>query len=107
MVDEVRKRKNLKPDEKLRVYKEATAARLTEGGTVGEVLRKWDIHSSDLTRITRTVEEGALVQFKAKRSRKKKITEEEFLQQKEEKERLEQTVIELAAELTLIKKNRI
>jgi hypothetical protein len=107
MADEVRKRKNLKPQEKLDVYKEATVARLTGNGAVGTVLRKWGIHSSDLSRITRTVEEGALAQFKARRSRKKKVTEEDLLEYKEETERLQHTVIELAAELALIKKKGI
>jgi len=72
-------------------------------------LRRWGIHSSDLTRITRTVEEGAIAQFKVCRSRKPKVafSEEEVLRLKSDKERLEQTVIEQAAELALIKKNGI
>jgi len=108
-MEEVRKRRQLKPEEKLQIYKEATVARVQGNGSVAEVLRRWGIHSSDLTRITRTVEEGAITQFKANRRRKLKVelSEEEILRLKSDKERLEQTVIEQAAELALIKKNGI
>jgi transposase-like protein len=103
---EVRKRRQLKPEEKLQIYKEATVARAQGTGSVAEVLRRWGIHSSDLTRITKTVEEGAIVQFKMNRSRKARVvySEEEMLRWKAERERLEWTVIEQAAEIALIKK---
>jgi transposase-like protein len=61
-MEEVRKRRQLKPEEKLQIYKEATVARAQGNGSVAEVLRRWGIHSSDLTRITKTVEEGAIGQ---------------------------------------------
>jgi len=96
----------LQAEEKLQIYKEIKVARAQDNGSVAEVLRRWGIHSSDVTRITRTVEEGAISLFKAHRSRKLKVTfsEEEVLRLKSEKERLEQTVVEQAAELALIKK---
>ena len=59
-MEEVKKRRQLKPEEKLQIYKEATVARAQGNGSVAEVLRRWGIHSSDLTRITKTVEEGAI-----------------------------------------------
>lgn len=73
-MEELRKRRQLKPEEKLQIYKEVTVARAQDNGSVAEVLRRWGIHSSDLTRITRTVEEGAIAQFKARRNRKPKVT---------------------------------
>ena len=108
-MEEVRKRRQLKPEEKLQIYKEATVARAQGNGSVAEVLRRWGIHSCDLTRITKTVEEGAIVQFKMNRSRKARVvySEEEMLRWKGERERLERTVIEQAAEIALIKKNGI
>lgn len=108
-MEEVRKRRQLKPEEKLQIYKEATVTRVQGNGSVAEVLRRWGIHSSDLTRITRTVEEGAIAQFKVNRSRKPRVvySEKEILRLKADKERLERTVIEQAAELALIKKNGI
>jgi len=106
-MEEVRKRRKLKPEEKLQIYKEATVARTQGNGAVAEVLRRWGIHSSDLTRITRTVEEGAINQFKSNRGRRPKriYSEKEIDRLKADKERLEDTVIEQAAELALIKKN--
>jgi len=55
---------------------------------VAEVLRRWGIHSSDLTQITRTVEEGAIATFKANKSHRPKVifSEEEVLHLKGEKE---------------------
>jgi transposase-like protein len=90
-MEEVRKRRQLKPEEKLQIYKEATVARAQGNGSVAEVLRRWGIHSSNLTRITKTVEEGAIVQFKMNRSRKARVvySEEEMLRWKAERERLE------------------
>jgi transposase-like protein len=108
-MQEVRKRRKLKPEDKLQIYKEAIAARATGNGAVAEVLRRWGIHSSDLSRIARTVEEGAINQFKANKSRKPKLvlSDEEIQGLFTDKERLERTVIEQAAELALLKKNGI
>jgi len=108
-MQDVRKRRKLKPEDKLQIYKEAIAARATGNGAVAEVLRRWGIHSSDLTRISRIVEEGAIAQFKANRSRKPKVvlSDEEIQGLFTDKERLERTVIEQAAELALFKKNGI
>jgi transposase-like protein len=104
-VEEVKKRTQLKSEEKLQIYKEVTVARAQYNGSVPEVLRRWGIHSSDLTRITRTVKEGTIAQFKIRRSWKPIVTfSEEFLRLKADKERLDQTVIEQAAELALIRK---
>ena len=105
-MDEVRKRRHLKPEEKFQIYNEAITARAQGNGSIAEVLRRWGIHSSDLTRIRRTVEEGAIATFKIGRSRKPKInlSEDEIIALKRENERLERTVLELAAEVALLKK---
>lgn len=106
---EVRKRKKLSPEDKLQIYKETIAARVTGNGAVAEVLRRWGIHSSDLSRIARMVEEVAISQFKANRSRKPRVvlSDEEIRQLKANQHRLEQTIVEQAAELALFKKNGI
>jgi len=75
-----------------------------ENGGISEVLRRWGIHSSDLTRIRKAVEESAISNFKARKSRKPKIDYEQYQEIKAEKERLEYTIIEQAAELALLKK---
>jgi transposase-like protein len=102
--DMVRKRRNLSADEKYQIFLEATMTKAKGNGSISEVMRRWGIHSSDLTRIRKTVEEGAISNFKAKKSRKPEIDYEQYQQLKAEKERLEYTIIEQAAELALLKK---
>ena len=98
----VRKRRYLTPEEKYQIFLEASMAK--GNGSISEVLRRWGIHSSDLTRIRAAVEEGAVNVFKERKSRKPKLNIEQYEQLEAEKERLEATVIEQAAELALLKK---
>lgn len=100
----VRKRRHLTPEEKYQIFLEATMAKAQGNGSVGEVMRRWGIHSSDLTRIRASVEQGAIDTFKARKSRKPKLSREQYEELRAEKERLERTVIEQAAELALLKK---
>lgn len=102
--DMVRKRRNLSADEKYQIFLEATMTNAKGDGSISEVMRRWGIHSSDLTRIRKAVEEAAISNFKAKKSRKPEIDYEQYQQLKTEKERLEYTIIEQAAELALLKK---
>ncbi len=98
----VRKRRYLTPEAKYQIFLEATMAK--GNGSISEVLRRWGIHSSDLTRIRAAVEEGAVTVFKERKSRRPKINLERYEQLKAEKERLEATVVEQAAELAILKK---
>lgn len=102
--DMVRKRRNLSAEEKYQIFLESTMSKAKGNGSISEVMRRWGIHSSDLTRIRKAVEEGAISNFKARKSRKPRIDYEQYQQLKAEKERLEATVIEQAAELALLKK---
>jgi transposase-like protein len=100
----VRKRRHLSAEEKYQIFLEATMAKAKGNGSISEVLRRWGIHTSDLTRIRKSVEESVIRGFKARKSRKPKIDYEQYQQLKGEKERLEATVLEQAAELALLKK---
>ncbi len=100
----VRKRRYLTPEIKYQIFLEATMAKAKDNGSVSEVLRRWGIHSSDLTRIRASVAEGAVNVFKERKCRRPKLNLEQYEQLKAEKERLEATVIEQAAELALLKK---
>lgn len=102
--DMVRKRSHLSAEEKYQIFLEASMAKAKGNGSINEVLRRWGIHSSDLTRIRKSVEEAAISNFKAKKSRKPKVDYEHHQQLKAEKERLERTIVEQAAELALLKK---
>jgi transposase-like protein len=100
----VRKRRHLSAEEKYQIFLEATMAKAKGNGSISEVIRRWGIHASDLTRIRKNVEERAISGFKARKSRKPKIDYSQYEQLKAEKERLETTVLEQAAELALLKK---
>lgn len=99
--DPVKKRKKLSPEEKFTIFMEASRRDVP----VGEVLRKWGIHSSDLKRIRQTVEAGALREFAARKSRKPMVHASEVERLEREKTRLEQAIIEQSVELSLLKKN--
>ncbi len=100
----VRKRRHLSAEEKYQIFLEATMAKAKENGCISEVLRRWGIHASDLNRIRKSVEEAAISNFKAKKSRKLKIEYAQYEELRAEKQRLEATVLEQAAELALLKK---
>ena len=99
--DPVKKRRSLSPEEKYEIFLEATRRDIP----VGQVLRKWGIHSSDLKRIRETVKAGALGEFSARKSRKPMVSASEVDRLEREKARLEQTIIEQSVELSLLKKS--
>lgn len=103
--NEVRKRHYLSPEDKFQIFIEVAQAKAKGNGSVAEVLRRWGIHSSDLVRIKKTVEEGAISAFKERKSRKPKVNYEDHQALLRDKERLETTILELAGELALLKKN--
>ena len=99
--DPVKKRKSLSPEVKFQIFLEASRGDVS----VAEVLRKWDIHSSDLKRIRETVQSGALKEFQAHKSRKPMVSADEVDRLRKENTRLTQTVVEQSVELTLLKKS--
>ena len=96
----VRKRRGLTDEEKYEVFLEASRGDVK----VGEVLRKWNLHSTDLQRIREAVRNGALKEFQARRSRKPMVPAAEVEHLHAEKARLEETLIEQSVELMLLKK---
>ena len=97
----VKPRKKLTPEEKYRIFLE------TQRGDVpiATVLRRWGIHSSDLTRIRAQVREGALESL-ARGNRQGRPPKEssEVTALKAEKARVEEALKELAIENTLLRK---
>lgn len=103
--EDVRKRKYLLPEDKLQIYREYMVAKAGKHGEVGALMRTWNIHSTDLKRITETVEGSALQEFKERKCRQPRVSLEEVEALRAEKIRLEQTIVALAAENAVIKKN--
>jgi hypothetical protein len=64
---DIRKRKYLATEEKYQIFIEVTIAKSTCNRGVRNILRRWSIDPSDLTRIKRTPEEGAISSFKSRK----------------------------------------
>ena len=94
-------RKHLTPEEKYRIFLECQRGDVP----VAAVLRRWGIHSSDLTRIRAQVREGAL-QSLSRGSRQGRRPKElaEVTALKVDKARVEEALKELAIENTLLRK---
>ncbi|MDZ7696043.1 MAG: hypothetical protein U5R49_03630 [Deltaproteobacteria bacterium] len=103
----VRKRRHLTPQEKYQIFLEATMAKAKGNGSISEVLRRWGIHSSDLTRIRASVEEGALGIFKERKSRRPKINLEQYEQLKAEKNAWRQLSSNRPPRLAILKKRSL
>ena len=102
--NEVRKRKHLTPEDRLQVYREYVAAKAGKQGEVGDLLRRWELHSSDVSRLVRAVEAGVLEQMRERKSRRPRVKPEEVEALRAEKARLEETVLAQAAEIVICKK---
>jgi transposase-like protein len=65
-----KKRRKLSAEEKFEIYQECQKP----DAKIGEILRKHGLYSSDLQKIRRTVEEGALEALRQSRPGRKKVT---------------------------------
>jgi len=99
-------RLHLSAEARCQIFIEATMAKARGDGSISEVLRRWGIHSSDLSLIRKAVEEAAISGFKARKSRRPKIEYDGHLRLKDEKERLEKTVVERPQSGVVKKKDR-
>lgn len=98
-----RKRQRLSPEQKWQIYQECQEP----GAKVGEILRKYGLYSSDLRRLRRIVEEGALDALRHNVPGKKKVTtvpKEDYHRVKEELEEKEKALAEMSVLFTSLKK---
>jgi len=75
---------------------------------IGEILREYGLHLSDLKQIEEAVEAGAIAGLKTKSSSKsdlKEITPEDYKILQKELERKEKALAELTVEYLILKKN--
>ncbi len=94
-------RRKLTPEQKYQIFLETQRGDIP----VATVLRKWGIHSSDLTRIRAQVRQGALESL-ARGAKPGRPPQEppEVTALKAEKARVEEALKELAIENTLLRK---
>ena len=97
-----RRRKKLTAREKWQVYQETNA----KDAPVGEILRKYGLYSSELTKIRRQVEEAALKELGRKRYSKRPevVPYEEYARIKEDLSNKEKALAQMSEEYLILKK---
>jgi transposase-like protein len=98
---EKKKKRFLSPEKKFQIYLEAQSGKTP----VSEILRREGLYSSDLVRIRRQVQEGALERLRARPGTARKgVPAEEYDALKKELEEKERALAELAVELAILRK---
>jgi hypothetical protein len=96
-----RKRRLLCPEKKYQIFLEAQRSEVP----VGELLRREGLYSSDLVRIQRHVQEGALQRLASRPGRSKKtVSQEDYDALKQELQEKERVMAEMAVELAVLRK---
>lgn len=100
--EKVRKRKKLTAADKWQIFLETSA----KDAPVGEILRRRGVYSSELTKIRRQVEEGALNELGKKKYSKKvqEVPYEEYERLKTELSAKEKALAQMSEEYLLLKK---
>jgi len=99
---EAKRRKNLPAQEKWRIFLETTA----KDAPVGEILRRNGLYSSDLTKIRKQVESGALAELGRKKYSKRpyQVPREEYDRLKAELAAKEKALAQMSEEYLILKK---
>lgn len=97
-----RRRKKLTAGEKWQIYQETNA----KDAPIGEILRRHGLYSSELTKIRKQVEEGALKELgRRKYSRKPEtVSYEEYTRLKTELSNKEKALAQMGEEYLILKK---
>jgi transposase-like protein len=98
---EKKKRRFLSPEKKFQIYLEAQSGKTP----VAEILRREGLYSTDLARIRRQVQEGALERLRARPGTARKgVPPENYEAIKKELEEKERALAEQAVELAILRK---
>jgi transposase-like protein len=97
-----RKRKRMSAQEKWQIFLETSV----KGAPVGEILRRHGLYSSDLTRIRKQVESGALKELGRRRYSKKpqEVPYQDYERLKAELAAKEKALAQMSEEYLLLKK---
>ena len=99
----IKRRRKLSPEEKWQIYQECQKP----DAKIGEVLRKHGLYSSDLQKIRRTVEAGALEALRQSRPGRKKVRTvpvKDHEQLQDELGEKEKALVEMSVLFTALKK---
>jgi len=95
------KRRLLSPEKKYQVFLEAQRGQVP----VGDLLRREGLYSTDLARIQKKVQEGALARLGDRPGKRKKtVSDSEYARLKKELEEKERVMAEMAVELAILRK---
>ncbi len=95
------RRKNLTADQKWQIFLETSA----ENAPVGEILRRHGLYSSELTKIRRQVEEGALKELGRNRYKNQQtVSQEQYVRLEAELSAKEKALAQMSEEYLLVKK---
>jgi transposase-like protein len=96
-----KKRRFLSPEKKYQVFLEAQRGEVP----IGDLLRREGLYSTDLARIQKKVQEGALERLADRPGqRKKTVSDSEYARLKRELEEKERVMAEMAVELAILRK---
>ena len=97
-----RRRKKLTAREKWQIYQETSA----KDAPVGEILRRHGLYSSELTKIRKQVEEGALKELGRRRYSKRleAVPYEQYARLKEDLSNKEKALAQMSEEYLILKK---
>jgi transposase-like protein len=97
-----KKRKKLTPQEKWQIFQETSV----KEAPVGEILRRYGAYSSELTKIRRQVEDGALKELGANRHAKKtqSVPYKEYAKLQAELMAKEKALAQMSEEYLILKK---
>ena len=102
-MSEIKKRKRLSTQQKWQIYQECQQP----DAKVGEILRRYGLYSSDLVRIRKTVEEGAmeaLAKSVPGRKRIKTVPKDQYNKLQNELEEKQKALAEMSVLFTSLKK---
>lgn len=102
-MSDIKKRRRLSAAEKWQIYQECQQP----DAKIGEILRRYGLYSSDLVRIRKTVEEGALEALSNSvpgRKRIKTVPKERYNQLQNELEEKQKALAEMSVLFTSLKK---
>ena len=102
-MSDIKKRRRLSADQKWQIYQECQQP----DAKVGEILRRYGLYSSDLVRIRKIVEEGAieaLANSVPGRKRIKTVPKEQYNQLEDELDEKQTALAEMSVLFTSLKK---
>lgn len=102
----INRKKRLTAKKKFEIYLQTRG----ENAPIGEILREYGLHLSDLRKIEEIVEHEAIASLKARsKSTKelKEVTPEDFLSLQNELERKDKALADLTVQYMILKKNDV